>query len=195
MLDWASKADEAFKDREFKIAILFLDKAIEEEPKSEYYAKKGEILSILKNFNEAFKYCNLALKMEENVNNYIVKADVLLRRKDYSLAIECLDEGLKIASKEEKSNINNRKGDIYLATKNYRDAVKCYENALKQTKNKNKKAHYSDKKGNVYLKLGEYNEAIKSYTKAIAFSEHSGYWAKKANVLHKLGCNRQAIEC
>ena len=64
---------------------------------------------------------------------YEFKGDALMQLKNYTGAIECFNEALKIGTNDSVQNVNKLKGDANYQLKNYDEAIKAYKKVIDNT--------------------------------------------------------------
>jgi len=153
--------------------------------------KKGDEFYDLDRYDEAIKYYDMALALDENDTHALShKGDVLYYLDRYDEAIKYYDMALAI-NKTDTYSISG-KGDVSYSLGRYDEAIKYYDKALAIDKND---TYALASKGDTLNSLRRYNEAIDNYDKALAIDKNDTYaLASKGNSLYTLGLYDQAID-
>jgi tetratricopeptide (TPR) repeat protein len=145
------------------------------------YQGIGEMLNKFGKNDSAIVYLNKAIPAFQSAGHflgvsqtYIDLADVYLEQSKYAMAIEKVQQAIKISSElkidHEVSNAYERLGTIYYNLGNYADAISNYEKAF-ALRQKINSVHGMDyilyNIGTVYLDWQKYDESLKYYLKSI----------------------------
>lgn len=130
-----------------------------------------------KDFDKAVLYLSETMKYGYNgTKPYVLASDVYEQKKDTSLALQVLKDGLKKYPDDREIIISMIQ--IYMNTKMSEEALKYLDIVIQMYPNF---AGYYVAKGNVYDKINDEENAIKSYEKAIEID------SKSLEALYNLG--------
>lgn len=119
-----------FKEKKYREAIEFYDKAIELSPGFvDAWNNKGLCLKYEGYVEEGMKCFDKAIEMDPGYYMaWYNKANIFYDQNEYDEAIECYDKTLEIKPDHFKAWCN--KGNMFYARKKYEEAIKCYDRAL-----------------------------------------------------------------
>jgi tetratricopeptide (TPR) repeat protein len=116
-------------------ALKVLDHAIAQYKFSSFFqSKKAEILANQKRFDEAIEALDIAEGLDPNdVNIFLIRADVLLWQGFHSLASEEVERALQLATDpDDRCELYLEQADILEDQERYADVVKCLKLALRE---------------------------------------------------------------
>jgi tetratricopeptide (TPR) repeat protein len=156
------------------------------------YNNKGAALSELKQYEEAIKCLDEAIRLDpKDAFAYNNKGVALGNLKQYDEAIKCCDEAIRL--KPKYAVTYNNKGVALDELKQYEKAIKCLDEAIRL--DHNNASAYSNK-GNALFGLKRYEEAIECYDEAIRLDPKYAYaYGNKGAVLNELKQYEEAIKC
>lgn len=173
---------------EFRLAISYMDRQIEERPSCHdlvhrglFYMNNLDIEEAIRDFKEAIKYGPDEWVIYNNLGCCYE------RLGDYETAIRYFHQALEhIGSKKSQLPYNNL-ADCYLALAEYEKALECYEKNL---------ADFPDDK-TIFKELGFLHRYMKNYKKAISYfekdPEHKDYYSRIGDVQYLQGRTTLAL--
>lgn len=158
-----------------KLALNTLVYALEQHPYStSLYIRKAQLLCEEEYYLEALRALDVAIVYSPSeIDIYLTKADIYLRRLDYSKALDVLLSAKTYASGVDLADILILESTVHETKKDYKAALKCLKYALKQDPG-NEIA--LNRLWGVYDINFEYSESIEFHTKFIDQHPYS-YWA------------------
>ncbi|MBL7778429.1 MAG: tetratricopeptide repeat protein [Chitinophagales bacterium] len=123
-------------NREYHKALRVVDQALEQHSFSSYlHTKKAEILANQRKFDEALYYLAEAEKLDPNdVNVFLIRADVLLWEGRHAEAMEEIEYALSIADEKEIfAELYLEMADIFEDQEKYYEVIDALKMALKHT--------------------------------------------------------------
>jgi tetratricopeptide (TPR) repeat protein len=148
---------------------------------STYYKEQGELLFILRRFEDARKAYEQAIDYASGSSDvdiaelYKNKGNVLFKLKRYELALQAYEEAIKRDPTNFQAWCNRARALKELADKepvNLKKALAAYEEALKLAP---EKAFLYREKGKVLLLLDHLEEALEAYNQAISREPGFGF--------------------
>ena len=166
---------------------------IEKYPKFGYaYERYGHFLLNIKNFEEAIKCCDAALKVDkDNVEVMFVKGDALMSMGKYQEATECLDTALKVD--KDHVGLLALKGFVLYSLGKFEEALEMLDRVLDM--GDNDADILFSLKGITLSRLGKHQEAIEFFDKYLEVnSNNTGLLVGKSNAFFNLGKFEEALE-
>ncbi len=127
--------------------------------------------------------------------------DIMLKKRDYTMATKAYDEALLIASSLNDifslSRINTKMGDISMELKNYDKALEQYEQAInyaKSTGNRKVEASLYERIAVAYTMKNDFTEALNSYQRAVELYRVIGDRNNQIRVQERLEVLRRLFE-
>ena len=184
-------AETEYENRNFKVAITFLNNAIEIDPKvANYYLRRGLAKVNLIDQQETYDFLkdDPELSKSFNIANYL---DVISDKKlDYQSAIDDYTKAIEIDPSDADYYFFRGIGKEKL--KDYQGAIDDYTKAIEINPNY---ASFYAFRADAKFKLKDYRGAIDDYTKAIEINpNYDRYNIMRANAKRKLEDNEGADE-
>lgn len=118
--------------REYLRALEAADAGLDQYPySSSLLTKKAQLLAEERRYDEASEILDKAEAFDPNeVNIYLVRADVSVWRGDHNLAISHIRHALTICDPDEKDDIYLEMADVYEDWEKYLEVIDCLKQAL-----------------------------------------------------------------
>lgn len=182
------------KNKEYKHALEFYDKAIEVEPlDARAWLNKGTLFTETKNYNEALRCLDKTIEIAPEIAGgavWVEKAEILHKLKDYNKAISCCDKALEINPK--KARAWNGRASSLVKLERYKEALESFNKAAEFLPSE---PIIWRNKADILWLLERYDESIRCCDKALAIDANMpAVWNIKGICLIKRNKYRQAIE-
>lgn len=194
--DYLQSGFKLTKQNQTKEAIQQYKKALKIDPENHYaYYNIGLIYAKAKQFNEAISVIDEAIvNCKSDIGSfYRLKANCLSDMGRYEESLPLFFKDLEEGSKD-VSNVNFNLGYTYTKLKKYESAL-LYLNKFIEVESvrggKCNDAYFY--MGTCYMELKDYASAVNYYNLALANSEFYSYYYNKAEALHQLNKNDEAI--
>jgi len=186
------KADEYYDQKDFKRAIKYYDRVINDPNYIDACADKVASLGELGDFRMAILCFDKVLRdRPKDSGMWYNKGAALQHLGRHKGAVECFDKSLEFEPRD--SNVLTRKGISLQALQKYKQAKKSYDKALSID------PIYSDawnNKGTLLDRLNKDRAALRCYNKALSIDPNSmSNWYNKGGLLDKIHKHEQALEC
>ena len=124
---WIDKAEKLIRDKNYKKAFKYLNKALNINPRDgTAWVKKGEAYVGLKNYKKAIKCFDKALEiLPNNAKILRLKGNAYYDSHEYEKAIECYEKSIKLDPNDSASW--NNLGLALDEIKEYEKAIECYQ--------------------------------------------------------------------
>ncbi len=142
--------------------------------------------------------------LEKNRDNLVVLekiGDIMLKKRDYSMATKAYERALLVASSLNDilslSRISTKLGDISMELKNYDKALEQYEQAInyaRSTGNMRVEASLYEKIAVAYTMKNDFTEALNSYQRAVELYRVIGDRNNQIRVQERLEVLRRLFE-
>lgn len=189
LADYHRDKYQRFNDpEEFKLAVGYMDRQIEERPTCHDLVHRGllymhnlDLEEAIRDFEEALKYGPDEWVIYNNLGCCYERAG------DYEKAIDYFHRSLEILGDKKSQLPYNNLADCYLALEEYEKALECYEKNLAQAPD--------DK--TIFKELGFLFCYMKDYKKAISYFEkdpkHKDYYSRIGDVQYLQGRTKLAL--
>lgn len=153
--------------------------------------EKGKVAFSKKNYQDAVKWYNRALKIKNNsAYAWNCKGMALAGKGQFADAVECYDKALEM-KKSHEAYYN--KAIILLKMKMFNETIKSINEAISLNRNDARSWYV---KGLVFSKMNKPRVAIKCYNTALdLIPENNLFWYAKGKALAKLERYDEALEC
>jgi tetratricopeptide (TPR) repeat protein len=126
------------------------------------------------------------------INEYLEKADNLVRAGNFHEAIKNYDEALILGTSNDEA-VHIMKGIALFSAHRFTESIDCFNNAL-DINPASGKAYFL--KGEVFTRTTHYTAAIECFNRAISFGyENAQCYYSKGDALAKIGQKQAAEEC
>jgi tetratricopeptide (TPR) repeat protein len=149
--------------KNFKQVIYYLTKAIELEPKANYYIYRAEAKEELKEYRGAIEDYTKAIELvPKAASGYSYRADLKEKLEDYRGAIEDYTKAIELDLKPSGYYYSLR-ASVKMDLEDYRGAILDYNKAIELEP----ESYYYNYRGSCKFNINNYLGAIADYTKAI----------------------------
>jgi len=186
------KAREFYNQKDYKAALRYLDKAIEDSPEnSENNDLKAHILHILKRYEESLYEIDKVIELEPEWGEiYQKKAYILSDMKKYENAIDSIDNAIELG--EDLDMYYKDKANLLCKLEEYDEALKTIEKSIELT-NEWETPYYV--KAKILFKMNRDGEALATINKAIDLvPEWGSPFYLKAKILIRMNEISHALE-
>jgi len=177
----------------FREAIVFFDKAIERNPRSELgWFEKGRSLDALNQYNDAIACYNKTVEIDpfHYYALYNIGTCLMILGK-YSDSLEYFERSIQLNPKYFSAFLN--KGSCYLHLHQLEEAETCFDSCI-LIDPQNPQGWTN--KAAVSLQLKKYEDALDLVDKALTLNpRHDTAWSVKASCFMDLGKNEEALFC
>ncbi|MFC2104010.1 tetratricopeptide repeat protein [Bacteroidota bacterium] len=176
-------------EKDFQGALKSINSSVElKRSSSEYLKHRIEINRMLNEIDEALVDINKLIKLESyNIDNYIIKADLLFKTNQFDKAIELTNSTLKILP--EDPDVLYLSSKSYFMKKDHLEALKAINQALQKKLDKD----FYELRGDIYSATNTYEFAIRDYAMYLDIVPYNGdIYAKKGFARLKLGDKKGA---
>jgi tetratricopeptide (TPR) repeat protein len=186
------KGNELFGQEEYKQAITYYDKVINDNNLLSAYNNKGKALSNLGNQDDALKNLDRALEINPKYSSaWNNKGYVFYIQNKYPEAIECFDKAIEIDNKYAFAWTG--KGECLFESADFERALACFNKSLEINPNFPRAA---SRKGQCLKKLGDIEGAMQCWNKALIMSpepKDADEWNNRGFNLNEMGKYDEAI--
>lgn len=190
--EYLSKAREFYNQKDYKAALKYLDKAIEDSPEyPENHDLKAHILHLSKRYEEALDEIDEVIKLDpEWSENYQKKTYILSDMKRYEDAINSINKAIEIG--EDLDMYYKDKANILYKMENHDEALNIIEKSIELSKGWETPFYV---KAKILFKMNRDEEALKTINDAINLvPEWGSPFYLKAKILMRMKEFSSALE-
>ncbi len=170
-------------------ALQSINSAIElKKSRYEYLQQRVTLNKEIKEYNAALQDINKITRIEPyEIDNYIIKADLLFKTENFDKAINLTNSILKILP--ENPDVLYLSSKSYFMNKDYFEALKAINQSMQIKSNKD----FYELRGDIYTATNTFKYAVRDYSMYLDIEPYNGdIYAKKGFARLKLGNKKGA---
>lgn len=179
----------AYFEGDLQGALQSTNSAIElKKSRSEYLQQRVTLNKEINEYDAALQDINKLIRIDPyEINNYIIKADLLFKTENFDKAINLTNSILKILP--ENPDVLYLSSKSYYKNKDYFEALKAINQSMQIKSNKD----FYELRGDIYSATNTYEYAIRDYSMYLDIEAYNGdIYAKKGFARLKLGDKKGA---
>lgn len=154
------------------------------------YTNRGRIYHKMKNYEQAMRDYNKAIKINNDHKAYNNRGYIYLNQDNHILAEKDFDKAISL--NPQNSEAYGNKGILYRRQKKYQRALQCYAKAIELSP---MSSNMYSNRGLLYEEMQNFAAAMKDYQRAILYNpKYYGVYCNRGKLYARLGQEQLAIE-